>query len=297
MSGAIAQRVLRAVVLCWIVLVSGSGCGGHGLSKAKLHEAAIEARERHWRRWLDRRGVGYQSLRVDDYGGCDLVLGTHPYSKLMVVNPEIPQGPFHVVDDLSLLKDMPLRSLSVRTPVLNLTPLQGMPLERLCFWSATQDLSPLRGLPLTRLDADVPLVTDLTPLRGLPLTRLGISCTATDVSALAGMALQFLSLRCPVEDLSPLRGMPLVWLLVESPQVSDLSPLAGVPLKYLEIRSPRHALTDLSPLEGMPLEFLYAPLSEDVTGIDVLRGLKTLREVNGTAAAEFLAERTQEKQF
>ena len=131
--------------------------------------------------------------------------------------------------------------------------------------SPCADLTPLQGLALGKVMCSNSDVADLSPLRGLPLKEL--SCWNTQIV-----------------DLSPLQGMPLMSLTVNSTLVSDLSPLRGMPLTALLCHSTK--VTDLSPIKDMPLNLLRCDfdLKRDT---DIVRSIKTLKQINGLPVAEF----------
>lgn len=100
----------------------------------------------------------------------------------------------------------------------------------------------------------------------------------SDLSPLKGMSLKNLGLRdTPVENLKPLQGMPLNALNLLRTKVKDLSPLKGAPLTWLTIID--SGVTDLTPLEGMPLEKILFHPERITKGMDVIRNLKSLREI------------------
>jgi len=206
------------------------------------------------------------------------------------------------VSDLGPLKGMPLKALYIRSIELtDLTPLRGMSLERLdIFRTRVKDLTPLRGMPLKFLKANDTGITDLTPLKGMPLADLQITYTkVSDLGPLRGMPLT--RLQCDnttVSDLGPLKGMPLKELEIRKTRVKDLGPLKGLPLTLLNINATRVVdlrplkgmglnelnidetrVTDLTPLEGMPLKrFCFTP--KNITkGIDIVRGMNSIREI------------------
>ncbi len=192
--------------------------------------------------------------------------------------------------DLSPLKGMKLRSLTVNsTHLRDLSPLQGMPLTSLDIggWVGTnsevQDLSPLQGMALTTLNLRCNPVQDLSPLQGMPLTWLELGLTQVkDLTPLKGMKLTSLYLHNCTElrDLSPLEGMPLTTLSLggwAGIPVQDLTPLKGMPLKSLAIEAT--SVTDLTPLQGMQLEDVTLAPKKITKGMDVLRGMKSLKSV------------------
>jgi len=166
---------------------------------------------------------------------------------------------------------MALTSLNcAKTQVSRLGPLKGMPLRELncsyCYNLA--DLSPLEGMPIQRLSINGDInnrmpVHDLGPLQGMPLSHL--DCYNTLVS-----------------NLSPLRSMPLLTLNCAKTPVSDLAPLKGMPLTTLVCSETR--VTDLSPLEGMPLQVLWFPTSSCRKGLEVVRRIKSMREIGDVIA-------------
>ena len=108
------------------------------------------------------------------------------------------------------------------------------------------------------------------PLKGLPLTSLRLSGTN-------------------VESLRPLAGMSLVILAVDGTPVRDLSPIRGMPLKTLFLQDSR--VMDLSPLEDLPLETLKFDPTRVVSGMDAIRNIQTLKNINGISASEFWRQR------
>jgi len=226
----------------------------------------------------------YNRLKVDEKGLCELELGKTGIS------------------DLSILKGMPIRSLSINdNPIRDITPLKGLPLTWLAL-DATQvyDLTPLKGMPLRGLSIRNMPVADLTPLIGMQLDNLNIQgSSVVDLSPLKGVPLRYLACYSTrVADLSPLKGMPLKWLLCYETKVTDLTPLQGLPLEGLNVR--KTVVSDLTPLRGMPLKQLdvsvtlvsdLSPLKgmalseicftpgRITNGIDAVREMKTLTKV------------------
>ena len=224
------------------------------------------------------------------------------------------------LQDLEPLRGMPITSLSLYdcVQVGNLEPLKGMPLTTLSLWGCSQvrDLGPLLGMPLISLDLGIcgnvqnldpllgmPLtslqlantnVRDLGPLRGMRLTTLILTHSRhiRDLGPLKGMPLTNLDLMsCPVSDLEPLKGMPLERLIIHECGVRDLSPLKGMPLHTLWISG--DSVTDLTPLQGMKLKEIALRLSRITQGLDILRGMESLRTIIpervALPAAEFWA--------
>ncbi|QDU21310.1 bifunctional serine/threonine-protein kinase/formylglycine-generating enzyme family protein [Urbifossiella limnaea] len=186
------------------------------------------------------------------------------------------------VTDLSPLKGMPLKYLRLwdDSNVADLTPLEGMPLKSLLIFNLrhVKDLSPLKGMPLVSLLCRAP-VDDLTPLKDMKLTSLDIEQThVTDLSPLKGMPLGLLMIgECKTSDLTPLKGMPLKTLNIWGTQIQDLTPLQGMPLKSLSMFE--SSVTDLSPLKGMQLESIRLTPKNITQGLDILRGMKSLKTI------------------
>jgi formylglycine-generating enzyme required for sulfatase activity len=208
------------------------------------------------------------------------------------------------IADLTPLADMPLTNLQFNhNPVSDLTPLKNMPLDFLgCAETKVSDFSPLKGMKLKVLGAQLLPVTDLSPLQGMPLTGLDLYHTigVTSLKPLKGMPLEGLNLQdLPVSDLSPLAGMTtlrtlllqgnkvsdltplqglkLTTLLLMDKQISDLSPLKGMPLVRLEFYG--SGVSDLRPLEGMPLQEVRLAPKNITQGLDILRGMQSLKTI------------------
>ncbi|MBX9627237.1 MAG: protein kinase [Gemmataceae bacterium] len=188
------------------------------------------------------------------------------------------------VTDISPMRALPgLKSFECDAGdrLSDLSPLKGLKLTRLHVDSqGLTDLSPLADVKLTSLSIPDAGVADLSPLKGMASLRsLDITMTkVSDLSPLTGLRLTSLvCYRTGVSDLSPLRGMPLAALVCFETPVSDLSPLRGMPLKRLLIY--RTGVTDLRPLAGMPLEEVLLTPADIARGLDVLRGMKSLKTV------------------
>jgi hypothetical protein len=82
-------------------------------------------------------------------------------------------------------------------------------------------------------------------------------------------------MRTAVSDLRPLRGLPLKRLYLDNAKVADLAPLKGMSLESLRINGT--TVSDLSPLRGLPLTELRLTGCMDVTNLEALAGMKTLR--------------------
>jgi serine/threonine protein kinase len=185
------------------------------------------------------------------------------------------------ISDLSPLKGLKLTSLSLAsTGVSDLTPLKGMPLETLVLSdSKVFDAKPLQGLQLRSLAIDSTPIADLTALLGIPLTELDLSNTkVTHLAGLAGMPLERLALnRTQVRDLSPLRSMRLTALQLDRVPVSDLKPILRMPLTFLVLSDTE--VRDVTGLKDLPLERVVLPKRSGVKGIEVLKEVRSLREI------------------
>jgi serine/threonine protein kinase/Leucine-rich repeat (LRR) protein len=199
------------------------------------------------------------------------------------------------ISDLSPLAGMKLHTLFCNnTPVSSLAPLAGMKLVSLnCGETKISDLSPLRDMNLNYLGCYGTPVADLAPLKNMKLTVLHCGRTQIhDLSPLKDMKL--LDLSCPftkVADLTPLKGMKLNVLACNNTSVSDLAPLAGMKLTVL--RCSGTTVSNLSLLKGMPLQELACNANVLERHIALVRTIKTLKVINGKAAAEFWKEVAQ----
>ncbi|MBL8796961.1 MAG: protein kinase [Planctomycetia bacterium] len=158
------------------------------------------------------------------------------------------------------------------------------------------DISPLRGLPalqdlrLNGSDSGKGKLSDLAPLRELKHLS-SVSCgrnpQLADLAPLQGLSLKKLAVNMTnVSDLSPLRGMPLENLDLTGAPVRDLSPLRKMPLTHLAIR--RTQVEDLSPLRDLPdLQVLLVDARHE-RDFEVLRSIRSLRQINDTPAGVFL---------
>jgi tRNA A-37 threonylcarbamoyl transferase component Bud32 len=199
------------------------------------------------------------------------------------------------VTDLAPLRALPgLRHLacngsgSGKGRLADLTPLAGMKLTTLdCYLTKVADLTPLRGMKLTRLHCSDTKVADLTPLQGMPLAAL--YCNNTEVADLAPLKdMKLAWLECSesrVADLTPLKGMPLGGLYCNNTNVADLTPLKGMKLTLLQCAQTK--VGDLTPLKGMPLKDLWCDFRPERDAV-ILRSIKTLDQINGQPAAQFL---------
>lgn len=143
-----------------------------------------------------------------------------------------------------------------------------------------KDLSVLKGFQVDQLVLGDSVIRDLSPLRELKTTTLLLDgSTLDDLSTLRGTSLKVLSLGCPkVDDVSPLKGLALQELYLRCPKVTDLSALQGMPLERLDIKE--CGVLDLAPLKEIPLETLTLDMNRRPRGMEVLRGMKSLKQIN-----------------
>lgn len=154
--------------------------------------------------------------------------------------------------------------------LIDLAPLKGLPVDFLGFReSKVSDLRPLAGLPLHGLCIKSAVLTDLSPLRATPLTELYLDSDN-------------------LSDLTPLRDTKLETISLRCPKAIDLSALRNLPLKDLNIRG--SGVTDLSPLEGLALEHIQFDPERITKGLEALRAIKSLRQINRSDAEFFWDE-------
>ncbi|QDU38909.1 Internalin-A precursor [Maioricimonas rarisocia] len=188
------------------------------------------------------------------------------------------------VDDLSPLEGMPLRFLDLtNTPVDDISPLEGMRLEELYLEGTNvRDISVVHGMPLQNLRMEHCPVEDISPLEGMGFDQLSLFDTQVkDISVVRTMPrLGTIWLReTPVSDISALADINLESLDIQETQVDDLSPLAGkTSLRRLNIAGT--PITDLRPLEGLPLTRLIFTPRNITEGLDVVRGMTTLTQLD-----------------
>ena len=188
------------------------------------------------------------------------------------------------VTDLTSLEGLRLKMLDLYgLSISDLHPLEQLPLHTLMLEnSQVSDLSPLRGMPLRELWLNHNPVSDLSPLRGMKIEKLNLFGTnVTDISVVQSLPLNTLWLRdTGVEDFSPLRGTWLESLDVENTKFRDLKILKGMPLQRLNIAGTD--VTDLTPLAEFSLTRLIFTPRRIEKGIDVLRNMSTIRELDVT---------------
>ena len=207
--------------------------------------------------------------------------------------------------DLSPLAGMPLEEVLIgETEISDISPLKGAPIKGFeASHSKVADLTAFEGnMQLTHLYLESALVSDISPLKSCPLQVLWLrGCPVEDLSILQGKSLEQLNLcdtplqnldtvktmqlgtlwmrNTNVKNLAPLADHELVSLDVEGSAVSDLKPLANMSsLKRLNIA--RTEVTDLSPLSELALERLIFTPSKIQSGIESIRAMPTLREID-----------------
>ena len=188
------------------------------------------------------------------------------------------------VSDLGPLAGMPLKTLDIiDCPVTDISVLAGMPLEILYLeGSNIESVAPLKGLPLHELWINKTRVTDLRPLQGMEIRMLNLTDSpVTDISVVQKFPLNTLWLGgTPVEDFSALEGLYLESLDVHDTAFgnADLALLKGMPLQRLNIA--RTKVTDLKPLAGLQLQRLIFTPSRIEHGLEVIRNMSSLRELD-----------------
>jgi Leucine-rich repeat (LRR) protein len=124
-------------------------------------------------------------------------------------------------------------------------------------------------------------VRDLTPLTGKEFEELNL-CDVKFNSPLPLGTLQAHTLwlrNTPLTDLSLLQGESLVSLDVQGCVVSDLSPIREI--RHLErLNIANTGITDLTPLAGLPLVRLIFSPDKVTKGLDVVRQMPTLRQLD-----------------
>ena len=190
--------------------------------------------------------------------------------------------------DLSALGGLPLSVVDLRfcREVSDLSPLKGARLASLVIQgSKVRDLASLTGMPLQSLDvSECRELESVSGIEGAPLTRLTLhSCPKLkSIDALAGMKLTAANVEgCSLlTDISALRGMPLTYLKISGTQVTDLTPIKGAPLNHVHLEDTK--VTDVTPLAGSPIEKLIFNPKNITKGLEVIRNMKTIKEIGRT---------------
>lgn len=174
--------------------------------------------------------------------------------------------------DLKSLRGSPIKQLQLLAcdKLTSISPIAGLKLEDVMLWKIdVEDITPLAGMPIQELIIYGCPVKDLTVLKGMPLKSLRIGETN-------------------VADFSPLKGLPLTHLSLYASEVSDLAPLEGMLLESLDIQVIGSGkISDLTPLKGMKLKHLEFDEDTVIRGMNVIRSMKSLEEINGMPADEF----------
>ena len=199
------------------------------------------------------------------------------------------------ISSVEALRGIPLQYLDLgMTDVSDLSPLEGMPLTELILENTpVADLSVLKGMKLEGLKLQNTKVTDLSVLQGMPLTQLNLmNVPVSDLTSFSGMPLSTLWIpQTQVTDLSPLASLKLVSLDIQKTAVTSLQPLAAMTtLKRLNIADT--GVEDLTPLKDLTLERLTLSPGRIKAGIEVIRGMSSLTQIQPTVetpidAAEF----------
>ena len=187
------------------------------------------------------------------------------------------------VTDLSPLAGLPLQNLDLRgLAVSDISVMKGMPLEELYLEETkVTDLSALKGAPLRVLYLNDSAIAEILPLADSQITHLNLTGTQVeDISPLRNVPLNTLWLqRTKVRDLSPLVGKNLESLDVQDTPVEDLTPLVGMTtLKRLNVAGSH--VSDLTPLFGMHLTRLLFTPSQVKKGLEVVRAMDSLQELD-----------------
>ena len=189
------------------------------------------------------------------------------------------------IRSIEALKGIPLEFLDLgMTEVSNLSALKGMPLKELVLENTpVEDISVLSGMQLEVVKLQNTKVTDLSVLKGMPIVQLNLlGLNISDLSPFADMPLQTLWIpRTQVADLAPLADIKLQSLDIQATAVSSLAPLAAMTtLKRLNIADT--PIEDLTPLKDLKLERLTFSPDRIKTGIEVIRNMPSLAEIQPT---------------
>lgn len=206
---------------------------------------------------------------------------------------------------LEPLAGQPLRQLDIAaTSIADLAPLKGMPLRSLdASETMVSSLQVIATLPLLEeLYLEKAQVSDLTPLREHSLKKLWLShCPVTDLRALSGRQFEELNLcNIPCSDFSPLADCSIGTLWLRETAFNDLKPLADQSLISLDLQGTqvddlsilqdmnslqrlniaKTNVSDLRPLAGLKLTRLIFSSEKIKEGLDVVRAMKSLRELD-----------------
>jgi hypothetical protein len=194
---------------------------------------------------------------------------------------------------------MKLKTLSLPPQVTDLSPLKGMPLEELGL-----TFSPWRDTELLHS------LKTLKKINGKPAAEFWKEAEARQAAFEAWVQRvqrlrsekQVEAVAAKLKELNPgfdgkmrheVEGNTVVKLELWTDAVTDISPVRALTgLKKLACRGSapgRGKLSDLWPLKGMSLKELWCDLQRERDAA-LLRSLKTLERINGTAATQFWKE-------
>jgi hypothetical protein len=282
-----------AVLLLIFFALSVSGCGSSDGNSSPISTGADSAQ-------TDATG-GDPPLPVAAAAGDDFLTPRKLHARLKEKNPKYennaqfapPDGEIIAVSlrgtavtDLSPLAGMNLKSLDLfQVKVSDLSPLKGMELvELMADETAVSDISPLAGMPLKTLWLNATPVEDISPLKGMPIEKLNLFGTkVVDISVLQTLPLNTVWLRdVPVKDFSPLKGLYLDSLDVQGTAFGDddLALIKTMPVLRLNIADTQ--VTDLTPLKNLNLTRLIFTPNRIKAGLDVVRSMNSLRELDVT---------------
>ena len=217
-----------------------------------------------------------EKLKIGDRGQFEKVRGKIRVANLLGVD----------VADISPLKGLQLQSLDLTNnkQVSDISTLEGMPLLALYLeGTSVTDLTPLEGMPLENLWLGHCQIEDISPLAGMQLKELNLFNTRVkDISVVADMPLNTLWLKeTAVTDLSVIKDMTLQSLDINGTEITDLTPIAEMrSLQRLNIANSK--VTDLSALKKLRLQRLVFTPAMIKTGMEVVRDMKSLRQIGTT---------------
>lgn len=218
-------------------------------------------------------------------------------AKFLVEGNDIVEASFFQsgIRDIAALKGLPLRGLDLgMTRVSDISVIQGMPLETLDLENTqVSDLSVLKGMKLSMLKLQNTKVTDFSVLQSMPLEQLNllnVPFSNEHLPLLADAPLEILWLAgTQVTDLTGLPTRKLKSLDVENTKVSTLDVLStATSLERLNIA--KTEVTDLTPLKGLRLQRIVLSPERIVSGMDVLRQMKSLALIQTTIEEEQSSE-------
>jgi len=268
--------IVRTSRQCMLVCVLLGGCTLVTTDSVQLDNtpAALSVRARILEAGVPSESVGWVSCETNG-NGVALEMRAVRSEYLEAIRPvkvhhlTIARSPN--LENLDSLRDYDLRTLTVGSSgVSDIRALRGMNLESLILTELPlSDLSPLKGMTtLRRLHLGRTQITTVTDLRNLELRELDIPWTS-------------------VADLSPLGEVPLSKLNIEGTSVADLAPTRAMPLTELNVW--QSEVRALDALEGQSLLSVTFSPERITSGLHVLRGMVSLRSINGVSPAKFWA--------